>query len=392
MSSGSQAVDRQPDRLGLQRDAHDHELLDVGRRDRLDGHAAVGLRVDQALALQHPQRLAQRRAADAELVGERDLRHHGARRDLALEDRLAHAPVDLLDVVAAGEFAPSARSYARGYLPVASSSADDHADRKRREPRTALLRRRCGVPHSKRTVAARLKLLADRLLGPNADAAIIEELVAIKRSGGDPVVPFRVDERVLKPRVAGFIAVGGSLTSQWKTLALPILHTTTFSMHMAVVDQVQFEGAGTPRSIVLDPAAIERAALLGRNVAAQLGRSFEEAEYRGDEPGLCPMCHLDVVVLRGLDVECATCGARGELSADATVRWTDLTKSIVSMDEKRDHFFEIRDTAQRHNAQRDEIESRARVRRLRPLRAAVGPSRTASHELTELLGPDPRRP
>ena len=217
------------------------------------------------------------------------------------------------------------------------------------------------MPHSKRTVAARLKLLADRLLGPNADAAIIEELVAIKRSGGDPVVPFRVDERVLKPRVAGFIAVGGSLTSQWKTLTLPLLHTTTFSMHMAVVDQVQFEGAGTPRSIVLDPAAIERAALLGRNVAAQLGRSFEKAEYRGDQPGLCPMCHLDVVVLRGLDVECATCGARGELSADATVRWTDLTKSIVSMDEKRDHFFEIRDTAQRHNAQRDEIESRARA-------------------------------
>ena len=70
-------------------------------------------------------------------------------------------------------------------------------------------------------------------------------------------MPFRVDERVLKPRVAGFIAVGGSLTPQWKTLALPILHTITFSMQIAVVDQVQFEGAGTPRSIVLDEAALD---------------------------------------------------------------------------------------------------------------------------------------
>ena len=54
----------------------------------------------------------------------------------------------------------------------------------------------------------RLKLLADRLLGPNADRAIIEKLLEVRRSGEEPMVPFRVDERVLKPRVAGFIAVG----------------------------------------------------------------------------------------------------------------------------------------------------------------------------------------
>ena len=79
MSSGASRLDRQPDGLGLERDAHDHELLEVGRGDRLDRHAAVGLRVDEPFALQHPQRLAQRRAADAELVGQRDLRHDRAR-------------------------------------------------------------------------------------------------------------------------------------------------------------------------------------------------------------------------------------------------------------------------------------------------------------------------
>jgi multimeric flavodoxin WrbA len=214
------------------------------------------------------------------------------------------------------------------------------------------------TPIISRTVAARLKLLADRLLGPNADAAIIEQLVAVRRAGAEPVVPFRVDERVLKPRVAGFIAVGGSLTPQWKTLTLPILHTTTFSMHMAVVDQVQFEGAGTPRSIVLDDAALGRAELLGRNVAEQIGRPFDEAEYRG-RPGLCPLCHLDVIVLRGHEVECATCGARGRLADGAVVDWTDLTTSVISMGEKRAHYVEIVDTAKRHGEQRDEIEARA---------------------------------
>src|SRR3954451_12614875 len=62
------------------------------------------------------------------------------------------------------------------------------------------------TPIISRTVTGRLKLLGDRLLGPNADVAIISELVQVRRAGGDPVVPFRVDERVLKPRVAGFIA------------------------------------------------------------------------------------------------------------------------------------------------------------------------------------------
>jgi multimeric flavodoxin WrbA len=216
------------------------------------------------------------------------------------------------------------------------------------------------TPIISRTVAARLKLLGDRLLGPNADAAIIEELVRIKQGGGEPAVPFRVDERVLKPRVAGFLAVGGSLTSQWKTLTLPVLHTMTFSMHIAVVDQVQFEGAGTPRSIVLDDAALARAETLGQNVAEQIGRSFDEAEYRG-APGVCPMCHLDVVVLRGREVECATCGARGVLDGDASVRFGEdgLKRSVISMHEKREHFFEIQETARRHAQRRDEIEARA---------------------------------
>jgi len=216
------------------------------------------------------------------------------------------------------------------------------------------------TPIISRTVAARLKLFIDRLLGPNADAAIIDGLLALRRQGREPAVPFRVDERVLKPRVAGFLAVGGSLTSQWKTLALPIMHTVTFSMHIAVVDQVQFEGAGTPRSVVLDQAALDRAAALGRNVASQLGMPFDQARYLGP-PGLCPMCHLDVVVLRGAEVECATCGARGRLAAGPELTWNELTSSVISMDEKRAHAAEIQDTAARHHQFREQIEERARA-------------------------------
>jgi multimeric flavodoxin WrbA len=216
------------------------------------------------------------------------------------------------------------------------------------------------TPIMSRTVAAVLKVLVDRLLGPNADAAIIEQLVGLKRAGHEPAVPFRVDERVLKPRVAGFLAVGGSLTAAWKTLALPLLHSTTFSMHIKVVDQVVFGGAGTPQSILLDDAALERAAQLGANVASQLGKAFDDAEYLG-APGLCPLCNLNVVELTGSTVACATCGARGELAGDGTLRWTDLSSSVISMAEKRAHAAEIQETAARHAEQRAEIDERARA-------------------------------
>jgi hypothetical protein len=129
-------------------------------------------------------------------------------------------------------------------------------------------------------------------------------------------------------------------------------------MHIAVVDQVQFEGAGTPRSIVLDPAAIDRAAQLGRNVAAQLGVAFDQVRYVGP-PGLCPMCHLDVIVLRGQSVECATCGARGELATEPGLTWTDLRSSVISMDEKRAHAAEIQQTAAEHHALRSRIDEAA---------------------------------
>ncbi len=209
-----------------------------------------------------------------------------------------------------------------------------------------------------RSVAPSVKVAIDRLLGPNADAAFVEAIVAARREGRDPVVPMRADERVLKPRVAGLIAVGGSLTENWKSLALPTLHCIAFSMHIAVADQVTFEGAGTPKSIVLDPAALERAAAVGRAVGEQLGVPFDEVEYRGDE-GLCPMCHLSAVEIRGREVECVSCGARGELAADPSLTWTDLDTSVISMAEKRAHFTEVLDTAKAHAARREEIDAAA---------------------------------
>jgi hypothetical protein len=129
-------------------------------------------------------------------------------------------------------------------------------------------------------------------------------------------------------------------------------------MHIAVVDQAVFGGAGTPRSVLLDDTALDRAACLGANVASQLGKAYDDVTYLGP-PGLCPMCHLSVIELTGTDVACAPCGCRGELGPGPAVRWTDRTTSVLSMAEKRAHAAEIQDTAARHRALAARLRERA---------------------------------
>jgi hypothetical protein len=107
------------------------------------------------------------------------------------------------------------------------------------------------------------------------------------------------------------------------------------------------------------PGAIERARQLGANVADQVGRSYAEVQYRGD-PGLCPLCHLNVVDIHGTDVECATCGAAGRLEvADGVPRVVfdpaGLDASVISMAEKRAHAAEILETAAAHAQRAEEV-------------------------------------
>ncbi len=161
--------------------------------------------------------------------------------------------------------------------------------------------------------------------------------------------------------MAAFIAVGGALSSQWKSLALPLMHQMTFSAHMAVADQLLVGGAGMPRSVVLDARALVAAARVGRSVGSQLGRAFDEVEYRG-EPGLCPLCHLSVVVMNGEEVECATCGAGGRLVVSdgaASIQFDRLERSVATLDEKRAHFAEVQETAGVQGPLAEEIARRA---------------------------------
>jgi multimeric flavodoxin WrbA len=217
------------------------------------------------------------------------------------------------------------------------------------------------TPIYSRTIAGVLKLVADRLSGPAADVAFAESHRRMLEAGETPPVAFPYDERVFRPRVAAFIAVGGSVGHAWKALALPLMHQMTFSSQIAVADQLLVGGAGMPRSVVLDDEALAGAERVGRSVGSQLGRAFDEVSYRG-EPGLCPLCHLSVVVVSGDSVECATCGAGGRLIVEdgaPSIQLGDLDRSIVGLNEKRAHFVELQETAARQLPLANEIERRA---------------------------------
>jgi multimeric flavodoxin WrbA len=215
------------------------------------------------------------------------------------------------------------------------------------------------APIYSRTTPGKLRLLTDRVFGPHADVGFIELLLEHERAGTPISVPFAPDARALAPRVCAFLVTGGALGEQWNTLALPLMHSLAFSLRSGVVDQAVFAGAGTPASIVLFPDA--RARELGANVAEQLGRPYEQVQYRG-EPGLCPLCHLNVVDVRADGVvECATCGAAGRLAVvDGSPRFdfddpAGLEKSVIAMAEKRHHAEEILDTAAAHAARAEEV-------------------------------------
>ena len=91
-----------------------------------------------------------------------------------------------------------------------------------------------------------------------------------------------------------------------------ILYYKFFSLNFPVFNSVLKEGVG----------AIELAERVGRSVASQIGKGYEEAVYLWDK-GSCPYCRLDLIVLEGKGgnrCECVACGAKEKLEADSEGR------------------------------------------------------------------------
>ena len=158
-----------------------------------------------------------------------------------------------------------------------------------------------------------LKNFIDRF-GPAHDyAAMIEDDKKAKEAG----LP-GVDPRAFKRRAVGYISVGGASTPNWVSMGLPGMYLFGFSNLMQPVDQIDAYDMGRRASPFLDDKLMARLTQLGRNVAEAAEKDPENRPWMGDDAGVCPVCHNNLVSLAfgTTTVECPLCGIEGKLSIE----------------------------------------------------------------------------
>lgn len=156
------------------------------------------------------------------------------------------------------------------------------------------------------------KNLCDRMGPPHDRASMVEENKRRASLGME-----RLDERLFKDRFLGLVSVGGAVTENWTSFGLSGLHLLTFSMQMTVVDQLNLYGMGERVSLAFDPELLARLFQMGKSVTSVIGTPRLEAPFFGEEEGICPLCHCDLLTVKGTtDVQCAVCGMHGTLKLE----------------------------------------------------------------------------
>ena len=215
------------------------------------------------------------------------------------------------------------------------------------------------VPVYAQTPPGYIKTIADRAIGTKVNLVRALERKKMRDSGA--MLGPDIDERIFKNRAGAFISVAGASNPHWLALGLPLLHTITFPLRIAIVDQLQVGGAGALGEVLLNEKAIERARRLGRHVAEAMGKPFDEVKYRGDEPGTCPVCHSNLLmVTKKNPVACPVCGISGEIKVvgdEITVTFSEeeQKKSRLTIEGAKIRSQQIRDAAIAFERRKDEV-------------------------------------
>jgi ribosomal protein L37AE/L43A len=132
-------------------------------------------------------------------------------------------------------------------------------------------------------------------------------------------------------------------------------------MEIKIVDMYGVKAAAIPGQVALNDEAIARARKLGYHVAEAMGKPKEQIEYVGDDPGTCPVCHCNAILVgKESIVECAVCGIKGELKerdGKITVTFSEEQQAIsrLTLAGKTRHFYEIADVQRGFDAKKAEL-------------------------------------
>lgn len=211
-----------------------------------------------------------------------------------------------------------------------------------------------GSPTYVLSPTGKFKTVCDRL-GPSHDISFRTNAKenGIKMGKEASKLP---DERSFKPRVAALITVGGAMTQNWLSFAMPTMYEFTMSMGIDVVDKYEYFGAMAYEHVVGNKEVIDRMVTVGKNIAEALQSDKEEmSKWRGNEEGVCPVCHCDMLTIihDKNKVECPVCGISGDLTIvneDIKVSFSEAQqkRSRLHYDGKLEHYIEISKGAMEH--------------------------------------------
>lgn len=160
------------------------------------------------------------------------------------------------------------------------------------------------------------KTICDRI-GPSHDITFRQETYDAGLAAGKPAEKLP-DVRSFKPRVAALISVGGAMTKNWLSFMLPTMYELTMPMGVDVIDLYEYHGAMAFEHVIGNQPVMERMTKVGQNIveALKAGSAEERTRYRGEQEGVCPVCHCDLLTILhdGNKVECPVCGIEGTLN------------------------------------------------------------------------------
>lgn len=139
-------------------------------------------------------------------------------------------------------------------------------------------------------------------------------------------------EVLIKNRIGAIICVGGS-GPDWTSLTLATANI--YLQHTRIlVDQMQVNYAPLSGDVVAMPNVLDRARILGRNVAHSMMLPIERIKYLGTQNDMeCPVCHCSLLYVqtRLPEVYCPICWVRGGI-------YMDRNQMKVEWDEKDSKF------------------------------------------------------
>lgn len=209
-----------------------------------------------------------------------------------------------------------------------------------------------GSPTYEFAPTGNFKVVCDRI-GPSHDKTFrgpaIETGIAEGRD--ESTYP---DARSIKPRVGALITVGGARTENWLSLSLPNMYEFTMPMGIDVIDKYKYFGAMNIEHVLGRPDVMDRMHKLGEHIVEALNAQTEEerTKYRGDDQGVCPVCHESILTVNPdrRKVECPICGIEGDLhvvDGKIEVEFSEAQqkRSRLYDEGKWEHSNEIRDGA-----------------------------------------------